>query len=106
MGAAVAAVADLAIITDDNAREEDPQTIARDLMAGARGGQATIVCELDRRAAIEGALATAAAGDLVLIAGKGHERGQTRNGVTEPFSDREVVLEILQRRLGAAVETL
>ena len=106
MGAAVAAQADLAIITDDNARDEDPRAIAGDLMAGARGGRAKIVCELDRRAAIEEALAAAAAGDLVLIAGKGHERGQTRNGVTEPFSDREVVLEILQRRLGAAVDSL
>ncbi len=97
MGAAVAALADLAIITDDNPRDEDPDSIARELLAGAHGGRAKLLRELDRRAAIEQALAAADPGDVVLIAGKGHERGQTRKGTTELFSDREVALEILQR---------
>ncbi len=98
MGAAVAAFADLAIVTDDNPRDEDPEAIAEGLLVGLRGGGAQVLRELDRRAAIEQALAIATASDVVLIAGKGHERGQTRAGETEPFSDREVVLELLQAR--------
>ncbi|MEZ4380983.1 MAG: UDP-N-acetylmuramyl-tripeptide synthetase [Nannocystaceae bacterium] len=98
MGAAVAALADAAIITNDNPRDEDPQAIAADLRAGMTGGRAAIGCQLDRRAAIAEALAQARAEDVILIAGKGHERGQTIAGVTTPFSDRDVVDSLLGRR--------
>jgi UDP-N-acetylmuramoyl-L-alanyl-D-glutamate--2,6-diaminopimelate ligase len=97
MGAAVAEFAELAIITNDNPRDEDPERIAADLRAGMAGGRAEVRCELDRRAAIAEALARARPRDVILIAGKGHERGQTVAGVTTPFSDREVVADLLGR---------
>ncbi|MEZ4380572.1 MAG: UDP-N-acetylmuramyl-tripeptide synthetase [Nannocystaceae bacterium] len=91
MGAAVGAAADLAVVTSDNPRDEDPAAIARALVDGLRdGGRATWHTELDRRAAIHAALAEAAPGDVVLIAGKGHEDGQEVAGRVLPFSDREV----------------
>ncbi len=95
MGAAVGGLADLAIITNDNPRDEDPEAIAAELLTGARGGRAELRVRLDRRGAIASALDEAGPEDVVLIAGKGHERGQTAAGERRPFSDREVVLELL-----------
>lgn len=98
MGEAVGERADLAIVTSDNPRDDDPAHIAAALIQGLRvGGRARWELELDRAAAISGALATAGAGDVVIVAGKGHERGQVARGRTAPFSDVEVV----QRRLAA-----
>ena len=95
MGAAVSGLADLAIITDDNPRDEDPEEIAEGLLAGARGGGAELRRRPERRRAIAEALGEAGPEDVVLIAGKGHERGQTRCGERRPFSDRDVVLELV-----------
>lgn len=95
MGAAVSGLADLAIITDDNPRDEDPEEIAEGLLAGARGGRAELRRRPERGAAIAEALGEAGPEDVVLIAGKGHERGQTRRGERRPFSDREVVVGLL-----------
>ena len=92
MGAAVGALADVAIVTNDNPRKEDPAGIAAAVVAGVEaGGRAEIVVELDRKAAIERAVAEARAGDVVIVAGKGHETGQVVGDVTIPFSDRELV---------------
>lgn len=90
MGAIVATLADRMIITDDNPRDEDPQTIAEQVIAGAG---ANVHCQIihDRKTAIETAIAGAAAEDVVLIAGKGHESVQLIGNTALPFSDAAVV---------------
>ena len=95
MGRAVAAAADVAVLTSDNPRSEDPQSIADAVLPGLADGRAAVTVELDRRAAIAGALAEARAGDVVVLAGKGHETGQTTAGRTVPFDDRTVAQEEL-----------
>jgi UDP-N-acetylmuramoyl-L-alanyl-D-glutamate--2,6-diaminopimelate ligase len=93
------------VVTDDNPRGEDPAAIRREILAGAAdalgseaGGAAGVVEIGDRRAAIEHAVAWAAPGDVVLIAGKGHETGQTRAGQTHPFDDRVELAAALEAR--------
>jgi UDP-N-acetylmuramoyl-L-alanyl-D-glutamate--2,6-diaminopimelate ligase len=93
MGAAARA-ADLAVLTSDNPRSEDAAAIAADVVAGVADPHRIV--QLDRRAAIRDALAVARPGDVVLIAGKGHEQGQTSAGVTVPFDDRAVAREELE----------
>jgi UDP-N-acetylmuramoyl-L-alanyl-D-glutamate--2,6-diaminopimelate ligase len=97
MGRIAAQLADRAILTSDNPRSEDPQAIIDEVLAGAP----ELEVEPDRGAAIELALAEARDGDVVVIAGKGHEQGQEIAGVVHPFDDREVAREVL-RRIGAA----
>jgi len=91
MGRIAAELADLVVVTDDNPRSEDPATIRAAILAGAaEADNAAEVIEIgDRRAAIAHVVGWARAGDVVLIAGKGHETGQTARGVTRPFDDRE-----------------
>ncbi len=91
MGAAAAAHADRIWITNDNPRDEDPVAIAAMLEAGCCDGGAMVTVLLDRARAIEAAMKAAGAGDVVVVAGKGHERGQTAAGMTTPFSDRDEV---------------
>jgi UDP-N-acetylmuramoyl-L-alanyl-D-glutamate--2,6-diaminopimelate ligase len=93
MGEVAARDADRAWVTNDNPRSEDPAAIARDILAGAPHGRLTL--ELDRRAAIAAALAAAAPGDVVLIAGKGHETTQTIGDRVLPFDDAQVARELL-----------
>ncbi|MGB5110102.1 MAG: UDP-N-acetylmuramoyl-L-alanyl-D-glutamate--2,6-diaminopimelate ligase [Mycobacterium sp.] len=88
MGRVAAELADLVVITDDNPRDEDPAAIRAAVLAGAAGHAAEVVEIGDRRAAIDFAVAWARTGDVVLIAGKGHESGQTSRGATRPFDDR------------------
>ncbi|CAL1240196.1 UDP-N-acetylmuramoyl-L-alanyl-D-glutamate--2,6-diaminopimelate ligase [Candidatus Methylocalor cossyra] len=96
MGAVADALADRIVLTDDNPRSEDGDAILRQILAGCR--RRDIVCIRDRRAAIEWTLAQArAVGDIVLVAGKGHETTQEVGGRKYPFSDRQVVQEILAR---------
>jgi UDP-N-acetylmuramoyl-L-alanyl-D-glutamate--2,6-diaminopimelate ligase len=98
MGEVVGAAVELAIVTDDNPRDEDPRAIAAMLETGLRrAGRAQVVIEHDRKQAIERALTTAEPGDVVVVAGKGHERGQQVRGRTLPFSDVEVLRELLGR---------
>ena len=109
MGAAAARGADLVVITDDNPRSEDPAAIRAAVVAGARGVDGDVeVREVgDRRAAIAAAVDWAAPGDVVLVAGKGHETGQEIAGVKHPFDDRVVLGELLAPRAeGAAEPTL
>ncbi|MCW2927976.1 MAG: UDP-N-acetylmuramyl-tripeptide synthetase [Thermoleophilia bacterium] len=94
MGRAASNGADLAIVTSDNPRSEDPEAIVAEIRRGMRGG-AEVVEELDRRRAIERAVAEAGPGDVVVIAGKGHEQGQTFATETVPFDDVTVVREAL-----------
>jgi UDP-N-acetylmuramoyl-L-alanyl-D-glutamate--2,6-diaminopimelate ligase len=90
MGAVAAELADLVVVTDDNPRDEDPALIRAAIMAGAAevGSEAVLVELGDRRAAIDHAVGWAQPGDVVLVAGKGHEAGQTSHGQTRPFDDR------------------
>ncbi|MBC7460132.1 MAG: UDP-N-acetylmuramoyl-L-alanyl-D-glutamate--2,6-diaminopimelate ligase [Thermoleophilia bacterium] len=94
MGRAAALGSDLAIVTSDNPRSEDPATIIAEIRRGMRSG-AEVVEEVDRRAAIELAMREATEGDIVVIAGKGHEQGQTFAGETVPFDDVTVAREVL-----------
>ena len=97
MGAAAARGADRAWITNDNPRSEDPATIAAAILDGVpKGAPVTFDIVLDRRGAIAAALAAARRGDLVLVAGKGHETTQTKAGVVVPFDDREVARALLR----------
>jgi UDP-N-acetylmuramoyl-L-alanyl-D-glutamate--2,6-diaminopimelate ligase len=93
MGAVAAEHADRAWVTSDNPRSEDPSAIAQDIVAGAPHGR--LALELDRRTAIAAALGAAGAGDVVLIAGKGHETTQTIGDRVLPFDDRAVARELL-----------
>jgi len=87
MGEIAARLADVVIVTDDNPRTEVPAEIRREVMATAEGA-----LEIgDRRKAIEEAVAMLAKGDCLVVAGKGHEVGQTIGSVTHPFSDHEVL---------------
>jgi UDP-N-acetylmuramoyl-L-alanyl-D-glutamate--2,6-diaminopimelate ligase len=95
MGRAAADAADVAILTSDNPRSESPEAIAAEVLVGMEPARAQVVTELDRRAAITLALGMAAPGDVVVIAGKGHETGQTTGGTTVPFDDRVVAREEL-----------
>jgi UDP-N-acetylmuramoyl-L-alanyl-D-glutamate--2,6-diaminopimelate ligase len=96
MGGIASALADLAIVTSDNPRSEEPEAIIAEILAGAPAAEA----EPDRREAIAHAIGEAGEGDVVVIAGKGHEQGQQFSDRTVPFDDREVAREAL-RRLGA-----
>ena len=100
MGEIAARLADVVVVTDDNPRTEDPATIRAALLEGARAGTAELVEEGDRRTAIATALGRARPGDIVLVAGKGHESGQEVDGVVHPFDDREVVREVVRELLG------
>jgi UDP-N-acetylmuramoyl-L-alanyl-D-glutamate--2,6-diaminopimelate ligase len=95
MGRAATANADLTVITSDNPRSEDPLEIIAAIEVGAKQGGGAYTVEADRRAAIRGALAEARAGDVVVIAGKGHETYQELADRTIPFDDREVATEEL-----------
>ncbi|NQV06376.1 UDP-N-acetylmuramoyl-L-alanyl-D-glutamate--2,6-diaminopimelate ligase [bacterium] len=91
MGAA-ASLADIAVLTSDNPRSEDPFTVMTQVAAGAIG-PAHVVTEVDRRLAIRAAVGMAAPGDVVLVLGKGHEQGQQFATGTIPFDDRTVARE-------------
>lgn len=98
MGHAAASLADLAIVTSDNPRGEDPAAIAEQVLEGAREvPEAELRVELDRRRAIALAIAEARAGDVVLIAGRGHEALQVIGTEALPFSDVEVAAAALER---------
>jgi UDP-N-acetylmuramoyl-L-alanyl-D-glutamate--2,6-diaminopimelate ligase len=94
MGRVVSQVADRAILTSDNPRREAPDAIAAEVASGAPG---KFVIELDRRKAIERALAEARPGDVVILAGRGAEPEQELAGGKIPFDDREVAREILKQ---------
>jgi UDP-N-acetylmuramoyl-L-alanyl-D-glutamate--2,6-diaminopimelate ligase len=98
MGEIAARLADVALITSDNPRSEDPEAIIAEILAGiAPGAPARVEHDADRRASIHRAVAMAAAGDVVVIAGKGHEQGQEfAGGRKEPFDDVAVAREALR----------
>ncbi|MBV8153926.1 MAG: UDP-N-acetylmuramoyl-L-alanyl-D-glutamate--2,6-diaminopimelate ligase [Candidatus Eremiobacteraeota bacterium] len=97
MGAVAARLADRVYVTSDNPRTEDPGTIAADIVSGS-GPQSSVVVELDRRRAIQRAVGEAVRGDVVLIAGKGHEAYQVVGDRVLEFDDVAVAREALERR--------
>jgi UDP-N-acetylmuramoyl-L-alanyl-D-glutamate--2,6-diaminopimelate ligase len=101
MGAAAARLADVAIFTSDNPRSEDPLGILDEMLHGVlgvpHGERARLIIEPDRAAAIDLAVAMAGKGDVVLVAGKGHETGQYVGGTVLPFDDAEVTAAALAR---------
>ncbi|NUW31239.1 UDP-N-acetylmuramoyl-L-alanyl-D-glutamate--2,6-diaminopimelate ligase [Nonomuraea sp. SMC257] len=102
MGEAAARLADVAIFTSDNPRSEDPLAILAAMMEGAlrvpRHDRAHVIIEPDRAAAIELAVGRAGRGDVIVVAGKGHEQGQYISGEVIPFDDREVVTRAIDAR--------
>jgi UDP-N-acetylmuramoyl-L-alanyl-D-glutamate--2,6-diaminopimelate ligase len=98
MGRLASELADLAVVTSDNPRSEDLLAIIEEVVAGAAS---EVEVEPDRATAIARAVESAREGDVVVIAGKGHEQGQTIGDRTLPFDDREVARDAL-RRLGVA----
>ncbi|MBA2331726.1 MAG: UDP-N-acetylmuramoyl-L-alanyl-D-glutamate--2,6-diaminopimelate ligase [Actinobacteria bacterium] len=94
MGMIARDLADVVIVTSDNPRGEEPLAIIQDILQGAG---MDVEMDPDRRSAIERALSLAEAGDVVVIAGKGHEQGQEIAGEKLPFDDREVAREALRR---------
>ncbi|MEU6594405.1 UDP-N-acetylmuramoyl-L-alanyl-D-glutamate--2,6-diaminopimelate ligase [Streptomyces sp. NPDC046881] len=104
MGAAVARLADTAVLTSDNPRSEDPLAILATMLRGAASVPAhergEVLLFEERAAAIAAAVGRAQAGDTVLVAGKGHEQGQDIAGVVRPFDDRQVLREAIQKTQG------
>ncbi len=98
MGRVAQRLADHVVVTSDNPRGEDPRDIIEDIVAGTRGAAEEIVIEPNRRTAIRRAVAGARRGDIVLLAGKGHENYQEIRGARRPFSDVEVAREALAER--------
>ena len=96
MGEVATRLADLTVITSDNPRSEEPMAVIGEIEPGARSGGGEYVIEPDRRAAIRTALSAARTGDVVVIAGKGHETGQEFADRTIPFDDRVVAAEELR----------
>jgi UDP-N-acetylmuramoyl-L-alanyl-D-glutamate--2,6-diaminopimelate ligase len=98
MGEIGASFADAAYVTSDNPRSEDPEQIIAAILSGVPARlRSRVTVEPDRRAAVAQALAAALPGDVVLIAGKGHEQGQIVGATKIPFDDRAVVEELLER---------
>jgi UDP-N-acetylmuramoyl-L-alanyl-D-glutamate--2,6-diaminopimelate ligase len=104
MGRAGAELSDIAVVTSDNPRSEDPDAIIEQIRAGIpEDPHAEVLVESDRRSAIAMALGRAAEGDTVVIAGKGHEQGQEfEDGRKVPFDDRDVAREELRRLAASA----
>ncbi|GGS53986.1 UDP-N-acetylmuramoyl-L-alanyl-D-glutamate--2,6-diaminopimelate ligase [Planobispora rosea] len=102
MGEAAARLADVAILTSDNPRSEDPLRILAEMMDGVLGvpeeERAHVIIEPDRAAAIDLAITRAGFGDVVVVAGKGHEQGQYVGDQVLPFDDRQVVADAIVRR--------
>lgn len=97
MGETAGKYADFTIITSDNPRSEDPESIVRDLEKGIKPTGSPYICIVDRKAAIEYAIRNAKPGDVIILAGKGHETYQIFKDRTVHFDEREVVAEVLAK---------
>jgi UDP-N-acetylmuramoyl-L-alanyl-D-glutamate--2,6-diaminopimelate ligase len=104
MGAAAARGADVAVLTSDNPRSEDPLAILAAVEQGARSvvAGAEVVVEPDRRLAIASAVRLCTSGDTLVVAGRGHEAGQESGGVVVPFDDRLVLADALRAAWAAS----
>ena len=95
MGRIAGKLADLTIITSDNPRTEEPMSIIRDILPGIAGAEDKYIVEPDRRGAIALAMGRAAAGDVIVLCGKGHETYQEIGDKTIPMDEREIVRSLL-----------
>lgn len=95
MGRIAGKLADLTIITSDNPRTEEPMAIIRDILPGIAGAEDKYIVEPDRRGAIALAMGRAAAGDVIVLCGKGHETYQEIGDKTIPMDEREIVRSLL-----------
>jgi UDP-N-acetylmuramoyl-L-alanyl-D-glutamate--2,6-diaminopimelate ligase len=95
MGLVASTYSDMTVVTSDNPRSESPESIIDAIMSGVVSG-ANVVRDVDRRSAIARALEAAAPGDVVVVAGKGHETTQTIGALVVPFDDRVVARELLR----------
>ena len=100
MGAAAARLADLVLVTSDNPRSEDPEAIIAEILAGT-AAQDHVRPVADRALAISAAVSAARPGDVIVIAGKGHEKGQEIAGRVLPFDDVEVARQAIERMLAS-----
>ena len=98
MGRAAGEGSDLVVLTSDNPRSEDPAVILEEALAGVRETAAKVVVEIDRATAIQFAITQAQRGDIILLAGKGHEKVQILRDGTSPFDDVEIAAQVLQNR--------
>jgi UDP-N-acetylmuramyl-tripeptide synthetase len=105
MGEVAGRLSDLVIVTSDNPRSEDPQAIIEDIEVGLHRVGKPYLKVVDRREAIRCAIQEARPGDLVLLAGKGHETYQVLKDRTIPFDDRDIAREVIRQRLGEKPET-
>lgn len=105
MGSVVRELADVAILTSDNPRTENPWAIIEDIYEGMRGQGGEIHVEPDRRKAIYWALAQGRAGDVIVLAGKGHETYQEIEGVQYPMDEREIVASFYENKNTACEKT-
>jgi UDP-N-acetylmuramoyl-L-alanyl-D-glutamate--2,6-diaminopimelate ligase len=96
MGKAAAEASDVVVLTSDNPRSEDPVAIMNDALVGIRRLDKPLIIEPDRERAIRRAIEAAGPGDVVIIAGKGHETYQVLKDKTIPFDDREVASTVLK----------
>jgi UDP-N-acetylmuramoyl-L-alanyl-D-glutamate--2,6-diaminopimelate ligase len=94
MGEVAGHLADFSILTSDNPRWENPEAILDDIESGIEATGGAYVRITDRREAVRYALSVAAAGDILVLAGKGHESGQEINGICYPYSDYEMIKEV------------
>jgi UDP-N-acetylmuramoyl-L-alanyl-D-glutamate--2,6-diaminopimelate ligase len=99
MGEIATNMSDLVLATSDNPRSEDPLDILKEIEAGLRRGPAPYTIIPDRRQAIDSAVSTARTGDVVVIAGKGHEDYQIIGSQVIPFDDRKVAWELIRHRM-------
>ena len=97
MGAIAGELADLAVVTSDNPRTEDPRAIIDDILSGMGEGEAGLHVEPDRPAAIAWALEQGKPGDVIVLAGKGHETYQEINGIQHHLDEREVVADYFKQ---------
>jgi UDP-N-acetylmuramoyl-L-alanyl-D-glutamate--2,6-diaminopimelate ligase len=102
MGRIATLLADEVVVTSDNPRSEDPEAILNEVRAGVEAAGRTARYVVDRRAALAEAFALARPGDVVLVAGKGHETVQIVRGAELPFDDRLVARALLEECAGAS----
>jgi UDP-N-acetylmuramoyl-L-alanyl-D-glutamate--2,6-diaminopimelate ligase len=98
MGEAAGRASEIVVLTSDNPRSEDPLLIINDVIVGVQRTKAKLFVEVDRQKAIQVALDEARSGDIVLLAGKGHETYQVLRDRTIEFDDREVARAVLRHR--------
>ena len=96
MGEISAKLADITVVTSDNPRFEDPMEIIEDILVGVKQQEATYVVIVDRKEAIRYCMKNAVEGDIVVLAGKGHETYQEIKGIKYPMDERELICEICQ----------